>query len=465
MSKLYVFAIGGTGSRVLRSFCMMMASGVHVNCESIVAIIIDPDHANADLTRTIMLLEDYAKIRAELSFPQGANNKFFRTEISKPFSNRYTLFLKDTEDRPFKNFIGLSEMEDDDQAMMQMLFSEHNLNAQMDVGFKGNPNIGSVVLNQIVDSDEFVEFANSFAAGDKIFIISSIFGGTGASGFPLLLKTLRTDENIPNHALINNAEIGAVTVLPYFMVNQDEESEVDSATFISKTKSALAYYEKNVCANGQVNAMYYLADNIAGKYENHEGGAAQQNNAHLIELMSATAIVDFCNNSFEQHATIHKELGINDLGTSEVSFVSFGDDLKSMFRLPLTQFTLMANCFAEKFDNVQSLNFAHEFPDGFFRGEFMNRLKQITEKYRQWLDEMKDNNRSLNLFNTQCGEKPFEVVVGVKPNKVFSFNTDYNLFFDRLNKYKGERRESHANKLLEIFYLATKQLCNEKFKF
>ena len=36
--------------------------------------------------------------------------------------------------------------------------------------------------NQIVRSEDFEDFANSFEADDKIFIISSIFGGTGASG-------------------------------------------------------------------------------------------------------------------------------------------------------------------------------------------------------------------------------------------------------------------------------------------
>ena len=35
------------------------------------------------------------------------------------------------------------------KAMMKILFSDKNLNSSMDVGFKGNPNIGSVVLNQI----------------------------------------------------------------------------------------------------------------------------------------------------------------------------------------------------------------------------------------------------------------------------------------------------------------------------
>lgn len=100
--------------------------------------------------------------------------------------------------------------------MMRMLFSERNLCSSMDVGFKGNPNIGSIVLNQIVDSNDFMDFANNFESGDKIFIISSIFGGTGASGFPLLLKTLRKGNTFPNNDIINNAEIGAITILPYF---------------------------------------------------------------------------------------------------------------------------------------------------------------------------------------------------------------------------------------------------------
>lgn len=86
-------------------------------------------------------------------------------------------------------------MDKANKAMMKILFSDKNLNSSMDVGFKGNPNIGSVVLNQIVRSVDFEDFANSFEADDKIFIISSIFGGTGASGFPLLLKTLRTGDS------------------------------------------------------------------------------------------------------------------------------------------------------------------------------------------------------------------------------------------------------------------------------
>jgi hypothetical protein len=239
MAKLYVFGIGGTGARVLRSFTMMIAAGVNIGADEIVPIIIDPDASNADLTRTVALMNNYRAIHSALSFTKNNESTFFRKELSQILVN-YTLRINDTDDKTFQQFIDLPSMDKASQAMMRMLFSEKNLGSSMDVGFKGNPNIGSIVLNQIVDSDDFQNFANNFESGDKIFIISSIFGGTGASGFPLLLKTLRTGTNFPNNDLINHAEIGAITILPYFKLKNDDESEIDSSTFISKTMQKIS---------------------------------------------------------------------------------------------------------------------------------------------------------------------------------------------------------------------------------
>lgn len=62
MSKLYVFGIGGTGSRVIKSLTMLLASGVRMKSDAIVPIIIDPDVAAADLTRTVDLMHTYNNI-------------------------------------------------------------------------------------------------------------------------------------------------------------------------------------------------------------------------------------------------------------------------------------------------------------------------------------------------------------------------------------------------------------------
>lgn len=462
MAKLYVFGIGGTGARVLRSFTMMMAAGVNIGADEIVPIIIDPDASNADLTRTVALMNNYRAINSALSFTQNNESIFFRKELSQILAD-YTLRINDTDDKTFQQFIDLPSMDKASQAMMRMLFSEKNLGSSMDVGFKGNPNIGSIVLNQIVDSNDFQDFANNFRAGDKIFIISSIFGGTGASGFPLLLKTLRTGTNFPNNSLINNAEIGAITILPYFKLKNDDESEIDSSTFISKTKSALAYYENNISRNNSINALYFLGDDVTNTYENHEGGSAQQNDAHLVEFLAATAIVDFSNKQYA--TTSNKELGLKDI-TGSVTFDSFYDKQKRLLYAPLTKFMMMANCLNYKFDYYSSKDFNanNDHFKGLYDTSFMSELQDLTAHFIEWLGEMKRNKRSLDLFNLNTKDKPFEVVTGVKPKRIASLKSDYDLVTDRLNSaIKKCHSKEDNDKFLEMFFIATTKLFNDKF--
>lgn len=459
MAKIFVFGIGGTGSRVLRSLTMLLASGVRFGADEIVPVIIDPDTSNADLTRTVSLLNNYSAIRRELNFSDDNKSKFFRTEINQTLPN-YTLHIHDTEDKSFKQFIGFASMSKANQALVKMLFSDKNLDSSMEVGFKGNPNIGSVVLNQIASSDDFEDFANSFNEDDRIFIISSIFGGTGASGFPLLLKTLRTGNNFPNFQIINNCPIGAVTVLPYFKLKKD--GKIDSSTFISKTKSALAYYEHNISRNNLIDALYFLADDMRSTFENHEGGSLQKNDAHLIELLAATSIVHFSNTRFEN--TSNLELGIKD-DTNVVSFDSFHRRMREMLYSPMTQFTMMSNALTYKSDFYRSTTFSANNGnfENLYSGMFFSDLQTFMTQYRAWLKELKDNNRSLNLFNLDCDDRPFELVTGVKPKKVMSRYSNYELLTDRLNsairrcKSKGEK-----DKFLEMFYLGTEKLVSEK---
>lgn len=461
MSKIFIFGIGGTGSRILRSLAMMLASGVKFGANEIVPIIIDPDVANADLTRTVSLLNNYTAIREKLQFSNDNRSRFFHTEIERILPN-YTLRINDTDDKSFQQFIEYASMSKPNKAMTKMLFSDKNLESSMEVGFKGNPNIGSVVLNQIAHSADFNDFANSFSDGDRIFIISSIFGGTGASGFPLLLKTLREGKHFPNYDLINKATIGAVTILPYFKLKPNDESEIDSSTFISKTKSALAYYENNISKNGSIDALYYLADDVVNTYDNHEGGSAQQNAAHLIEFLGATAIVDFSKSKFDTPANM--ELGIKET-SGAVSFDSFYRKMYEMLYYPLVQFTMTANALTQKLDVYRSSGFNANKGnfENFYSGVFFSDLATFLKKYQEWLREMKDNKRSLDLFNLACGNKPFDLVTGVKPKRIFSKFSDYNLMTDRLNSaVKNCKSKGVEDKFLEMFFLGTEKLVSEK---
>ena len=225
----------------------------------------------------------------------------------------------------------------------------------------------------------------------------------------------------------------------------------------------MAYYENNISKNNSIDALYFLADDVTNTYENHEGGSAQQNDAHLVEFLAATAIVDFSN---KQHVnTSNKELGLKDL-TGSVTFDSFYDKQKRLLYAPLTEFMMMANCINYKMNYYSSKSFAANYDNfnGLYGSTFMSELQNLTALFIEWLGEMKRNKRSLDLFNLNTKDKPFELVTGVKPKKVVSLKSDYNLVTARLNSAVKKCQSNEDNdKFLEMFYLGMTKLFNEKF--
>ena len=63
--NVFIFAIGGTGARVLRSLTFCLASGIEKvpDGTNIIPLIIDYDKDNGDKQRTIDLLNTYTAIR------------------------------------------------------------------------------------------------------------------------------------------------------------------------------------------------------------------------------------------------------------------------------------------------------------------------------------------------------------------------------------------------------------------
>lgn len=468
MSKVYVFGIGGTGSRVLRSLTMLLASGVDCGNDTIVPIIIDPDAAGGDLTRTVSLMRWYSDIRKQLTFDGSNCNEFFKTEIDEVVQNFQLPLDNKVQTLKFQAYMGVSSMTNNNQYLMSMLFSDDNLDAYMDVGFKGNPNIGSVVLNQFSQSQEFIAFATNFQQGDRIFIISSIFGGTGASGFPLLLKTLRSNTQIPNFALINNAVIGAITVLPYFNLKQNPNSEIDSTTFISKTKSALAYYDKNISGNNSIDALYYVADDINNAYDNFVGGVNQKNDAHLVELISALAIVDFVNNVKNRlNPTIHKEFGIKNLqnGSNDVILSDFEKGTEAIIKDSLIRMFLFTkynkNCLKKQYKH-QPWAIDRKLDKDFFDGSFYKNIEMFQNDFFTWLEELSSNKRKLTMFELGDDCELFNSVKKYSPKKSFGFTKNYAL----IDKYLDKQDLSGTNKeqlYINLFYSALKEVVSLKF--
>lgn len=303
--RLYVFAIGGTGARVLHSLTMLLASGVELadeggNKYELVPIIIDPDMQNGNVSHTEGLLQLYCKIQQELDGTIAPRTSgFFNTKITSLNQiantghhlvlNNFLYGFEGDADMTFKNFINFNSLDQSFQAFLKTIYSDRNLNDTMSVGFKGNPNVGSVFLNNFQNSKEYQTFLSTFQAGqDRVFVIGSLFGGTGAAGMPLIVKTIRENQK----PTISGALIGALAVMPYFNVQKPAgHVDIDSSSFVTKTKAALTYYHNNF---NEPDAIFYIGDQrTANPYNYSIGQSGQKNDAHFIELAGALSILQY----------------------------------------------------------------------------------------------------------------------------------------------------------------------------
>lgn len=471
--KLFIFGIGGTGSRVLKSLTMLLQAGVKTNVDEIVPIVIDKDDKNGDLVRTKRMIEMYIKTRSSFTNRDG---EFFSTKISL-INNDLCLQLVDRKQK-FSDYLGLQQLSDSNKALAEALFSKSALDMDTTEGFRGIPSIGSVVLNQFENSDIFQGFAKQFQQGDKIFIISSIFGGTGASGFPLLLKTLRTNSDLTGWSHVMNAPIGAVSVLPYFTVGKSNESgkvDVNSDTFSDKAKAALDYYANTL--DGQIDNLYYVADKNYSSFEYHAGGKHQENQAQITELIAALSIIDFARNGNKNSSTSYKEFGIIDRQQAhdKICFDDLHDDTKNILNAPLMQYYVFAQYMRLVFDKENRHQpWSHNYPwnktanydKEFKQCEAMKGLMECIDNFTNWLNELDNSQvhkRCFEPFNLES--RTFAFVRGNENtvNKPDFRYSNWAWMDNTLNKLSSNKdiciseSNSKEQRFFELFHLATKE--------
>lgn len=509
--RLFLFLVGGTGSRVMRPLIMQFAAGVHPIDDNgrampleVIPIIVDPHKANEDLKRTDNLLRWYKQIRRTL-YGESADvtRGFFSVKISSlsdilpngsNLSDTFLFNMGAVESKKFQDFISYSTLDTGNQALCSMMFSDDQLNTKMDIGFVGSPNIGSVALNEFKDSEEFRQFSNVFQKNDRIFVVSSIFGGTGAAGYPIIVKNIR---NAGNNAQINNrgnlrdARIGALTVLPYFNVQQDESSPISRADFISKTKSALFYYHDNLTGLKQsgvdmpmskVNACYYLGDEVpSNPYFNDPGGNGQRNDAHVVEFVGSLAILDFLSIPDDQLQTVDgnainplfKEYGLaNDKTT--LSLKDLGLSTRMLVNRQLIKFHLAYMYITHQLKNDIGRGYTEDKPElksSFLSTSFYSTLtSDFFVAYRLWLKELKTNQRSFQPFNLNT-DKLSDALTDIAPKSgLFKSAIDYKSMLAALNKASLQAAKTQrygtdkvALKLLDLLDETLEKLIGEKY--
>ncbi|MCF0051608.1 hypothetical protein LXM25_16185 [Dyadobacter sp. LJ53] len=306
MLKNVLIGIGGTGSRVIESVIHLCAAGL--GPDKLHIFMIDPDQGNGNLTRTHTLIKNYIDLRNK--FQRRGNNKSFRTEIIIPPGDKQFVWNIFEESNytlaKYINYDNIVKTKPEIADLANVLFTEKELNTSLNKGFRGHPSIGAVVMaDPPMEEYPFKmlwEGIESFGANElRVFLVGSIFGGTGAAGFPTLGSRQLIKFNESMQASLGGEQsrvlLGGALVLPYFSFSVDSVSSAGEPMFVTTgdfpiaTKAALQYYNDKQLGFDQ---YYFIGDSLAQKVGDFStGSSTQQNKPHYIEMVSALAGFDF----------------------------------------------------------------------------------------------------------------------------------------------------------------------------
>ncbi|HET7233902.1 MAG TPA: hypothetical protein VFJ16_28080 [Longimicrobium sp.] len=313
-NTLYYFAIGGTGALSVEPLVHLCAAGL--GPPSLRVVLIDADSASPSVERALELLDQYRRVREAFGRPARG---YFRTDIDPTRHDRVhwspigrenpgadggntTLSTYVTETR-------MAGSLEDARLLFDLLYSERQQDEALREGFRGNPAIGSILLNGLKDAGLMADIRKS-AEGDTakaFFATGSIFGGTGAAGLPVVASVLQperdgheTEGAWRERQASFRSRMGAAVITPYFSLPPAQNDAAtrgrlhpDSSSFLRNTRAALPTYVRERTGYG---SLYVVGDSRSLPHQRRvysAGGKEQRNDPHAVELYAALAALHF----------------------------------------------------------------------------------------------------------------------------------------------------------------------------
>jgi hypothetical protein len=303
--SIYIIGIGGTGAKCVEAVAHLAAVGLFQG-EPIKVLFVDADETNGNLNRARSCLSLYKKCYDLMAKVDSAECRWMKTPIESfdlwsPFAQKN--FNKEL--KTFFNYNTIRQNQPDLANLFDVLYTKEEREANLDVGFRGRPAIGSAVMSQIdlerLDQEPWgtlikqIQGDTSSGRTPKIFLCGSIFGGTGASGLPTIARLI--DNKLKNIKVRDRVKIGGLFVLPYFGFSPTVGEDPDgvyarSDQFLLNTEAALRYY----VTQGQevFDKVYLLGNQNVSPVKNFSiGKNSQCNEPHFLELYAALAAREF----------------------------------------------------------------------------------------------------------------------------------------------------------------------------
>lgn len=318
----FIIAAGGTGAMCARAFIYMAAAGCANNDDRYHILLMDKDRDSDAVTACEDLLTNYNVMRMQMglkpgtvTFPEIKVHKWnFTDEIVDEYVTR-TGYAAGTLDsltlKKLLNPAGNAQM----AQILSTMYTQEELNIDLAKGFYGHPNIGAPVFSYVQDrflatsvtkSDGTVQnntfmtdLINELTAGKAyVYLMGSLFGGTGATVIPNVVLALRTlHDSAGNPVGETNLVLGGTVVMPYFKLPicpADSTEKLASVApadskFAGQTRDALSYYHESGLLNNMMNLLLLGTTNLDVTSELYARGGVQNQHFHIVNLLAASA--------------------------------------------------------------------------------------------------------------------------------------------------------------------------------
>jgi hypothetical protein len=310
----FLLGIGGTGSKCVESFIHLAACGL--GPKSVWTGIIEMDQSNGNLNNCVSVMRSYKQLYNMAKSPSKTYvGSPFGSELVNPGDRYYWSPLLDPK-VTFENYFKYPNMTGTDPAMFfDSLYAKDEKKVPLDKGFRGRPsmgapiflNLGSKINNKNNNIDDFwVPLLGDNPKGNngeiRVFLVGSVFGGTGASGIPNVAKVIR--EKLAGRKV----HIGAALMLPYFSYNVEggaaNEVYARPELFSRNTQATLKYYGSLFDEDEMFDSVYLFGWQsrfsilndpaiLNDPVRSPHGGSDQNNPAFLPEFLAGIASSHF----------------------------------------------------------------------------------------------------------------------------------------------------------------------------
>jgi hypothetical protein len=342
MAQVFVIGIGGTGMRCIESFTHLCAMGMFDKTD-VHLLALDTDKDNGNFTRLKNLKEAYIKTKGVNKKQFALENTFFSANLHyyqfSPDYSRLSTFsaLYNYGDTKFSN--------PEKAAIADLLLTDNAKDFDLKHGYRAQTHLGSMLMyhsiiddvktNDRSDLRRFIQELISACSSGKprVFILGSVFGGTGASSIPIIPKAIKEAASLISDAtdIERNAYFGATLLTSYFSFSLPNDKEkqqqkviATSDKFALNSQAAMMFYEADETVKKTYQKFYMMGTESMEwkpskvKDKTITGGESQENDSHYIEMLAAFAAYHFFNSSEE--------------GTDEAGLVGL-DDLKKEKRV------------------------------------------------------------------------------------------------------------------------------------